>query len=221
MNSSFRPVDLVFRKPLLHQLQIQIMDSVTYCGKQEMAESPFPLQMDDAVNKLLMSDLDFGSQDHLLRATGCSPVSSCTSVNAYEASPLSQPMSHSCPSSLLLPYDSLPEVAPTDMRGGAGAPSLDDYFTLLDSSKVHATNGFGEAMNILGADGMRVQSQHQFQDHWQQVNRPSPMENTGARSRASYLSSAGRYSQCSVFGLPPQARDLVDSVLTRPSPNGS
>ena len=159
-----------------------------------MAESLFPLQMDNAVNKPLMSDLDFGSQDHLLRATGHSPVSSRTSVNAYEAGPLSQPMSHSHPSSLLLPCDSLPEVAPTDTRGGAGAPSLNDYFNLLDPSEVHGTDGFGEAMNILGADGMRVQSQRQFKDRWQQVNRPSPVENTGAWSRAGYLSSAGHYS---------------------------
>ena len=170
------------------------MDSITYCGKQEMAESLFPLQMDDTANKPLMSDLDFGSRDHLLRATGHSPVSSCTSVNAYEAGPHSQPTSHSHPSSLLLPCDSLPEVAPTDMHEGAGAPSLNDYFTLLDPSEVHGTDGFGEAMNILGADGIRVQSQCQLEDRWQQVNRPSPVENTGAWSRAGYLSSAGRYS---------------------------
>ena len=97
-------------------------------------------------------------RSHLLTTTGCSPVSSCTSVNAYEASPLSHPTSHSRPSSLLLLCDSLLEVAPTDMHGGAGAPSLNDYFTLLDPSEVHDTDGFGEAMNILGADGMRVQS---------------------------------------------------------------
>ena len=64
-------------------------------------------------------------------------------------------------------------------------------------------------MNILGADGMRVQTQRQFEDRWQQVNRPSPGENTGARSRAGYLPSTGRYSRRGVFGLPPQAGDLA------------
>ena len=53
----------MFRKPLLHQLQIQIVDSLTYYAKREMAESPFSLQMDDAVNNPLMSDLDFGSRE--------------------------------------------------------------------------------------------------------------------------------------------------------------
>ena len=57
------------------------------------------------------------SQSRDLRTTGRSPVPSRTSVNAYEAGPLS----HSRPSSLLLPRDSQSEVAPL-MRVGGPVP---------------------------------------------------------------------------------------------------
>lgn len=152
------------------------------------------------------------SREHLLRTTGRSQVSTRTSASAYEAGPHSQPTSYSRPyihtSSHWPSRDSQPEVAPTDTRGGTGVSLLGDYLPSLDHSEIRDEDSFGEAMNILGADGMRPQTQRQFEDRWQQVNRPSA-DNTRGRSRVGYLSSAGRYSRRGAFGLPTQTGDLT------------
>lgn len=99
--------------------------------------------------------------------------------------------------------------SPADAHAGTRTSLIGDYVSSLDRPENRGANGFGEAMDILGADGMRPQTQRQFEDRWQQVNRPPSGENTSARNRANYLSSVGRYSRRGALGLPPQAGDLA------------
>lgn len=193
----------------------QTNDARSRLGLSREVSSPWRTSMGSRAAALAHNQ----SREHLFGTTGRGPAPIRTSAN--ESSHPPQSTSHSRPSlrppSILFPRTSQhasPEMTSnaqshSDARAGTGASLLGDYFTSLDHPETRDADGFGEAMDILGADGMRPQTQRQFEDRWQQVNRPSSVENTGARSRASYLSSAGRYTRRGAFGLPPQAGDLA------------